>query len=152
YLPMPRAHVHESLDDYVRRSSAPTGGWGDMRTYTVNLLKAYWGDRATVGNDFCFGHLPRLTGDHSAYASALAMLDGRMKGYFLLGEIPAVGSAGSRLHRFALAKLDWLVVRDLVEVESASFWQDGPEIASGELRPEEIGTEVFLMPAASHVE
>ena len=80
------------------------------------------------------------------------MLDGTVKGYFLLGENPAVGSANSRLHRLAMAQLDWLVVRDLYEIESATFWRDGPEIESGELRPEDIGTEVFFLPAAAHVE
>ena len=50
-----------------------------------------------------------------------------------MGENPAVGSANARLHRLALAKLDWLVVRDLVEIETASFWHDAPEIETGEL-------------------
>ena len=49
----------------------------------------------------------------------------------------------------AMANLDWLVVRDLVEIETASFWYDSPEVERGELRPEDIKTEVFLMPAAS---
>ena len=80
------------------------------------------------------------------------MLDGKVRGFFLLGENPAVGSPNARLHRLAMAKLDWLVVRDLVEIESASFWHDAPEIESGELRTEDIATEVFLLPAASHVE
>lgn len=68
------------------------------------------------------------------------------------GENPAVGSVNGGLHRKAMAKLDWLVVRDLVEVESATFWRDGPEIQTGELQTEEIGTEVFLLPAAAHTE
>ena len=33
-----------------------------------------------------------------------------------------------RLERRALAKLKWLVVRDMVEVETASFWYDSPEV------------------------
>ena len=33
-----------------------------------------------------------------------------------------------------MAKLDWLVVRDLVDIESSSFWLDGPEIETGELK------------------
>jgi formate dehydrogenase major subunit len=82
----------------------------------------------------------------------LDMLDGKVKGYFLLGQNPAVGSANSKLHRLALAQLDWLVVRDLQEIESASFWKDGPELETGELRTDKIPTEMFLMPAASHVE
>ena len=56
------------------------------------------------------------------------------------------------MQRFGLANLDWLVVRDLQMIESATFWKDGPEIETGELVTEEIGTEVFFLPAASHVE
>ena len=51
-----------------------------------------------------------------------------------------------------MAHLKWLVVRDLNMIESATFWKDGPEIETGELRTEDIGTEVFFFPAASHVE
>ncbi len=152
YIPTPLAHVHVDLKSFIEISSAPTGVWGDMDAYMVSLLKAFWGAAATPENDFCFDNLPRITGDHSAYEATLAMLDGWMKGYFLLGENPAVGSANARLHRLALANLDWLVVRDLVEVESAAFWYDSPEIETGELRPDQIPTEIFFLPAASHVE
>jgi len=34
--------------------------------------------------------------------------------------------------------LKWLVVRDLAEIETATFWRDSPEVQSGELRPEAI--------------
>jgi formate dehydrogenase major subunit len=69
-----------------------------------------------------------------------------------MGQNPAVGSQHAGLQRRALAKLKWLVVRDLADIETASFWRDSPEVRSGELRPQNIATEVFLMPAASHVE
>jgi formate dehydrogenase major subunit len=39
-----------------------------------------------------------------------------------------------------------------VETETAAFWYDSPEVEGGELVTEEIPTEVFLMPAASHLE
>ncbi len=152
YIPMPHAHAHEDLDMFVDLNSAPSGWWGNMKAYTVSLLKAWWGSKATAANGFCFDYLPRITGDHSAYQAALDMLDGRMKGYFVMGENPAVGSSNSRLHRLALSHLDWLVVRDLVEVETAAFWYDSPEIETGELRTDEIDTEIFFLPAASHVE
>jgi formate dehydrogenase major subunit len=70
----------------------------------------------------------------------------------VVGENPAVGSANGKLHRLAMANLDWLVVRDLAEIESASFWYKSPEIDSGELRTEEIPAEVFFLPAAAHTE
>ena len=152
YIPMPHAHPEPSLDKYIERDAAKTGGWGNMRKYLVSLLKAWWGDHATAENDFRFSYLPRLSGDHSAYQTALDMLKGKVKGYFLLGENPAVGSANSKLHRHALAALDWLVVRDLVEIESAAFWYASPEVQSGELKTREIKTEVFFLPAAAHTE
>src|SRR5262249_23031770 len=45
-----------------------------------------------------------------------------------------------------------LVVRDTNEIESAAFWYDSPEIESGEMRTEDIATEVFFLPAAAHTE
>jgi formate dehydrogenase major subunit len=51
-----------------------------------------------------------------------------------------------------MSKLDWLVVRDVVEIETASFWSDSPEVETGELRPEDVPTEVFFLPAAAHTE
>jgi formate dehydrogenase major subunit len=152
YIPMPHAHRTQTLAEFIEANASPTGWWGRLDAYMVSLLKAYFGARATPENDFCFGLLPRIDGDHSTYQAALDMIDGRCRGFFLFGENPAVGSANSRLHRFALASLDWLVVRDLVEIESASFWYDAPELETGELKTEEIKTEVFLLPAASHVE
>ncbi|MGA5563795.1 formate dehydrogenase [Streptomyces platensis] len=152
YLPMPHAHTHEDLDTFVAASRTDKGFWGEMRAYTVSLLKAYYGDAATPANDFCFGHLPRITGSHSTYDTVLAQLDGVCRGYFLMGENPAVGSANTRLQRLGMARLDWLVVRDFSLIESATWWQDGPEIETGELRTEDIGTEVFFLPAASHTE
>jgi formate dehydrogenase major subunit len=80
------------------------------------------------------------------------MLKGKVKGYIIAGENPAIGSANGRAQRLGLATLDWLVVRDLFEIETAAFWYDSPEIESGELSTEQIPTEVFFMPAASHVE
>src|SRR4029453_3287516 len=70
----------------------------------------------------------------------------------LLGRTPRVGSARGKLQRLGMANLDWLVVRDLTEIESATFWRDSPEVETGEIVPEEGRTEVFQFPAASHVE
>ncbi|HEY2045376.1 MAG TPA: molybdopterin dinucleotide binding domain-containing protein, partial [Candidatus Udaeobacter sp.] len=80
------------------------------------------------------------------------MLDGKMEGMFLMGQNPAVGAPNSRLQRKALSKLKWLVVRELVEIESANFWRESPEVERGELKPEDIETEVFFFPAAGHAE
>ena len=152
YIPMPNAHEHEDLDRFIQAAAADKGVWGGMRSYTVSLLKAWYGTAAGPENDYCFDYLPRLTGDHSSYPTVLAQIQGACKGYFLVGENPAVGSANAKLQRLGMANLDWLVVRDFSLVESATWWKDGPEIQTGEMRTEDIGTEVFFFPAAAHTE
>jgi formate dehydrogenase major subunit len=152
YLPMPHAGQDDEFQDYLEHHTAQTGWWGHFDAFSISQLKAFWGDNATKENNFCFDYLPKIDADHSTYQTAFDMLDGKVKGFFLWGENPGVGSAHAKLQRLALAKLDWLVVRDLFEIESAAFWKDAPEIETGELVTEEIGTEVFLLPAASHVE
>ncbi len=152
YIPMPHPESHGNLDQFIENMGPQTGAWGSLRSYMVSLLKAWWGDAAGEDNDFAFDFLPRINGDHSNYTTMNRMLDGKVKGFFVVGENPAVGSANGKLNRKAMAMLDWLVVRDLAEIETASFWKDGPEIETGELRTENIGTEVFLLPAAAHTE
>jgi formate dehydrogenase major subunit len=152
YLPMPHAHSNDDLDHYVESEKLQNGFWANTGAYMVSLLKAWWGDAATAGNDFCYDYLPRLTGSHSTYETVMAQLAGTCKGYFLYGQNPAVGSANARMQRLGMANLDWLVVRDFVLIESATWWKDGPEIETGEMRTEDIKTEVFFLPAAAHTE
>jgi formate dehydrogenase major subunit len=153
YLPMPNfesgAHT---LAEYIRQNDTATGWWHNVDKYIVSLLKAWYGDAATAANDYGYDWLPRITGDHSHQGYWLDMNDGRMEGLFVFGQNPAVGGPNARLERRALAQLDWLVVSDLVETETASFWYDSPEIERGELRTADVKTEVFLMPAAGHAE
>jgi formate dehydrogenase major subunit len=153
YLPMPVFEQDANkFSDYVKRHSARTGLWAKFDHYFISLLKAYYGDAATKENDFGFDWLPRVTGDHSEFGYWLDMADGKMEGLFVMGQNPAVGASNGRLERTALSKLKWLVVRDMVETETASFWYDSPETRRGELSPETIGTEVFLFPAAGTAE
>jgi formate dehydrogenase major subunit len=152
YIPMPHAHSHEDLDGFIAADAPDKGFWGNMRAYTVSLLKAWWGAAATAESDFCFDYLPRLTGSHSTYDTVMAQIAGKVKGYFLFGQNPAVGSANTRMQRLGMSKLDWLVVRDFSLIESATWWKDGPEIETGEMRTEDLATEVFFFPAAAHTE
>ena len=152
YLPMPHAERYGTFENFVQANTSPTGWWGHFKAYWVSLMKAYFGVHATEDNDWLFAKLPRIDQDNSVYWTVQQMLQGKVKGYIVAGENPAIGNANGRAHRLGLAKLDWLVVRDLVEIESASFWYDSPEIESGELRTEEVPTEVFFLPAAAHTE
>jgi formate dehydrogenase major subunit len=152
YLPMPHAHEYRSLQGYIEADSAQKGYWGNMSSYVTSLLKAWWGPAAGAENDYCFDYLPRITGAHGTYDTVMAQLEGKCKGYFLMGQNPAVGSANNRMQRKGMANLEWMVVRDFSLIESATWWKDGPEIETGEMRTEDIATEVFFFPAAAHIE
>jgi formate dehydrogenase major subunit len=152
YLPMPRAEHDKDFETYNHLNESPSGWWGEFRKYSVSLLKAWYGDAARPENGFCFDYLPAMTGDHSHLNWVADMADGKVKGYFVMGENPVVGTVNGGLHRAGLRRLDWLVVRDFQLIETADFWRTGPEIERGEVRPEDIATEVFFFPAAAHTE
>jgi formate dehydrogenase major subunit len=152
YLAMPKAPHDKDFETYIAGNESPSGWWGEYRKYAVSLLKAYYGDKATAKNDWCYDYLPKLTADHSHMNTVADMADGKVKGYFVMGENPTVGSMNGPLQREGLRKLEWLVVRDLNLIETAEFWRSAPEIERGEVKPEEIQTEVFFFPAAAHTE
>ena len=153
YLSMPKfGEESKNLDSYIAKYQPRTGWWKNFDKYIVSLLKAYYGESAQPENSFGFDWLPRVTGDHSHQGYWLDMLDGKMEGLFVMGQNPAVAGPNSGMERRALGKLKWMVVREMVETETASFWYDSPEVHRRELRPEDIQTEIFLMPAAGHAE
>lgn len=149
YLGQPSAQKnHDSLQDYIHTEYQPTGWWAHYPQYIVSLLKAWYGNQAQEANEYCFDHIPRITGDHSQMPMTMAILDGEIRGLFLMGQNPAVGGHNVRFVRRALANLDWMVVRDAYENETSCFWHDSPEVQQGEMDPGQIKTEVFLLPAA----
>ena len=147
YLTMPNAARKEfDYETYMQHSYQEAGWWYNYPIYFVSLMKAWFGDAATKENNWAYNYLPKVVGDHSDLAMFIDMEDGKMKGFFMMGQNPAAGGINAGFHRAALEKLDWLVVRDLFETETAAYWKR-PGVD-----PTKIGTEIFFLPAASHVE
>ena len=152
YLAMPKAGSTVTFEDYCKQNVSPAGWWSEGRKYIVSLLKAWYGEAATAENGWCFDYLPQMTGDHSHMTTVVNMIDGDVKGYFVMGENPVVGSPNAKMQRAGLRNLEWCVVRDFAPTETAEFWKNSPEHERGELNAEDIGTEVFYFPAAAHTE
>lgn len=153
YLNIPSAlKPHDSFAEYLKTEVTPTSYWANMPNFLVSLLKAWYGAEASQENDWRYDWLPKIVGDHSHMPMFVAMAEGKIKGFLAMGQNPAVGGQNAGYQRRALAKLDWMVVRDLYETETATFWKDSPEARGGELRTEDIATEVFLLPAAATAE
>jgi formate dehydrogenase major subunit len=165
YLPQPTVMPqHRTLWDYLKEGhgyglgkqgaaqrqagESESGYWVNMPKFMISLLKAWYGDAATSANDFEYDRLPKMEGDWSQLATFAKMAEGKVKGLFLVGQNPAVGAPNAKLNRAALRQLDWLVVRDWFEHESANYWYADPDIVD----PRKIKTEVFLLPAAISAE
>ena len=149
YLPQPTTHPeHDRLDSYLEKETVKTGYWANMPAFVVSQLKAWYGAAATAANDYCFRHVPRVDRDHSYLATFDRMSRGEMTGYMLFGQNPAGGGMNAGLQRAGLRALDWLVVADWFETESAVFWKADPTGPP----PDQVKTEVFFIPAASAVE
>jgi formate dehydrogenase major subunit len=123
-----------------------TSYWANGPRFFATLMKAWYGSAATKDNDYAYSYLPKTSGDYSWITLFEAMYAGKIKGLLCMGQNPAVSGPNARLERKALSNLDWLVVMDLFETETASFWR-----APG-VNPADINTEVFLLPAADAVE
>jgi formate dehydrogenase major subunit len=142
----------QSLQEYIEKYTPTTNDpksanwWGNYPKYITSLLKAWWGDNATPENDFAFNYLPKRSANYSFISLFEAMYADEIKGMFVFGQNPAVGGPNSNKERKALANLDWMVAVDLWETETSIFWKR-PGV-----NPEDIKTEVFLLPACSSVE
>ncbi len=166
YIPQPSAvPKHATLNSYLEsghgfpasmensaagfwQEEALSGYWFHLPAFMVSLLKAWYGESASAENEFGYQWLAKTDGDYSELAAFFRMYQGQVRGLFLIGQNPAAGAPNAGLNRAALRNLDWLVVRDWFEHESANFWYADPSAGPRDT----IKTEVFFVPAATGVE
>ena len=143
YLPMPDVNKdHDTWESYVEDETASTGWLSNFPKYITSQMKAWYGEDFDAETGELFDYFPRLSGDHSYYPTIMDMKDGNVKGAFVFGQNFAVGGPHARMARDGIRNLDWMVVLDAYEVETADAWKlDGVD-------PKECGTEVFFMPCA----
>jgi len=163
YIPIPKAD-HESLKKYLEvvtpKPLRPNSMnfWSNTDRFFISQMKAYYGKNATKQNEFAYHWHPKLpqtaTGGYENWSWAFIfdhMYNGKMEGFFSFGMNPVCNGPNTKKAIGALSKLKWLVVAENFEQETAGFWQ--PEILKqiGK-KPEEVRTEVFLLPAANFAE
>jgi len=134
--------TQQTLTDWARDNGTIN------RAAVVNGLKAWFGERATAENEFGYAWLPKRSTrkDYSAFGIVDAMHAGDVRALWVLGQNPLVTSPNLNYVREAFARLEFLVVQELWETETAAFWQ-----APG-VDPRTVGTEVLLLPAAYFME
>ncbi|SDN49714.1 formate dehydrogenase major subunit [Desulfonauticus submarinus] len=150
YLKTPKAS-QPTLKDYnkkytpVAHDPKSANWWQNYPKYSASLIKSmYMEDDPNKA----YKWLPKLDdGQNESFLVIFdEMLRGKYKGFFAWGQNPAVGLANSNKAREALSKLDWMVVVNIFDNETASFWK-GPGVD-----PYQVKTEVFFLPCAVSVE
>ncbi len=153
YLPVPSASI-ATLAEYNKKFTPSTkdplsaNWWQNRPKYITSFLKAVYGDNATPENDFGYGWLPKLQeGKTYSWLDIFdRMYDKQYTGFFAWGQNPACSGANSNKTRQAFSNLDWMVVVNLFDNETASFW-NGPGVD-----PRQVKTEVFMLPCAAFME
>ena len=150
---MPHAHAHDDLDAFIAGDAPRQGLLGQharLHGQPAEGVVGRRGDRRErlllrlpAAADRQPQHLRHRDGADRRAPSRATSCSGRTRP----SARPTRACSGS-----GWRKLDWLVVRDFSLIERATWWKDGPEIESGEMRTEDIATEVFFFPAAAHTE
>jgi formate dehydrogenase major subunit len=152
YLAAPNADNHPTLADYNAKETTYAGYWSNKPKFIISQLKEYWGDNATLDNDFGYDWLPKIESKNYSYMPLFeAMHEGTINGLFCWGQNPLVGGPNVNFALEAMRKLDWFVAIDLMETDSMTFWEPGMGWAD-EMDAAKIQTEVFSLPACSHLE
>src|SRR5699024_5921405 len=138
YIPIP-TDAHPTLNDYIQAVGTSTG------KKMISLLKAWFGDKATPENEFGYQNIPKRNSkiSNAAYVPIFEKLNQDMfKLGFIFGQNPAVSTPNLDMALEGLSKLDLLVVSEVFETETSSFW------LHPDYNPKDIKTEVILLPAA----
>ena len=118
--------------------------WQNFPKFFNSLTKAWYGDAATAGNDYCYDWIPKKDKPYDAMAIFEYMNQGKMTGFACQGFNPLASVANKRKIGDALAKLKYLVIIDPLPTETSEFWKNHGEF--NDVDPASIQTEVFRLP------
>lgn len=138
-LPWPTEQTR-TLQKWLETYTEPAGTGAQAARFLVPVLKEWWGEAATLENDYGFGWLPkrRQSADFPSIWDALATRS--VRGCFFWDADPLLDGSGG-IGADDLAGLDWLVTCGPVASETAAFWQ-----VAGE-GPATVATTVYQLPA-----
>ncbi|MBN8761366.1 MAG: formate dehydrogenase-N subunit alpha [Thiobacillus sp. 65-69] len=124
--------------------------WSNYGKFFVSTMKAWYGDSATAGNNWCYDWLPKLDKGYDILQVFENMNQGKMNGYICQGFNPLASAPCKIKVSTGLSKLKYLVIIDPLETETAEFWQNHGEY--NDVDPAKIQTEVFRLPSTCFAE
>ena len=155
YLSLPR-EAEQSYAEYIaRRTQKPLrpgqmSYWQNYSKFHVSLMKSWYGDKATTGNDWNYHYLPKLDREYDMLQIFDLMNEGKVNGYLAQGFNPIAALSNSGRVRDGLSKLKFLVVMDPLATETSEFWRNFGEY--NDVDTASIQTEVFRLPTTCFAE
>jgi formate dehydrogenase major subunit len=168
YLKTP-AGSQQSLSEYLESATPTTlnkqawasmNYWSNYPRFMVSLLKSVYGKNGTKENDFGYEWLPKVDGNYSwmyifddMYRGNSSRLGGKEpgpEGLMTFGMNPVSIGPNSGKMIAALSQLKWLVVGEILDIETATFWKAPKEYGGAE--PSKIATEVYQLPCSGFAE
>ncbi|HBI83246.1 MAG TPA: formate dehydrogenase-N subunit alpha [Alcaligenaceae bacterium] len=115
-----------------------------------SLMKAWYGDKATADNNYCYDWVPKRDAAYDVLAIFERMHQGKMEGFISSGFNPLAAVANKNKIGAALSKLKYLVVIDPLATETGEFWKNYGDYNN--VDSASIQTEVFRLPATCFAE
>jgi formate dehydrogenase major subunit len=155
YMTLPRDHESDRAGYLARRTLKPLrpgqwSYWSNFPKFHTSLMKAWYGEAATAGNDYAYDWLPKLDKPYDSLRLFDRMADGQVNGFLCQGFNPLASYPDKNKVRDGLAKLKFMVVMDPLATETSEFWQHHGEY--NDVNPAEIQTEVFRLPTTCFAE
>jgi formate dehydrogenase major subunit len=148
YLRVP-VPADETVEKYLERitpkslSATSMNYWANTPKFFVSLMKALYGKAATAETQWAFPWLPKVDRNYSWLYLFDDMYRGKTRGFIDFGMNPVANGPNTEKILEALGKLDWMVLAEAFETETAAFWK---------VAAQNPKTEVFLLPAAIFAE
>ena len=150
YLELPKdsqVSLQQYLDEKTPKPLGPNevNFWGNYPKFFVSFMKAMYGDKSTIDNNWGFDWLPKWDKTYDVLRFSKMMRDGQANGFICQGFNPLAALPDKNSIREGLSKLKFLVNIDPMPTETAEFWKNHGE--SNDVDPSKIQTEVFRLPA-----
>jgi formate dehydrogenase major subunit len=156
YMTLPSVKDQQYADymrDHIKQPKLPgqVSYWKYYDRFFVSMMKAWYGDAATLENDWCYHWLPKLSEPlYDVLYAINDMANGRMTGCICQGFNILAAFPNKAKTSKALSSLKYFVIMDPLDVETGEFWKNHG--VYNDVDPTQIQTEVFRLPTTCFAE
>ena len=155
YLTLPhesQKNLYSYLDAKTPKALAQgqVNYWNNYPKFFISQLKTFYGEKAQALNDFGYDWLPKWDQAYDTMKYVDMMEAGEVNGFIVQGYNLVASLSNTNKSVRALSQLDFLVVIDPIDGETANFWKPHGEFH--EVDSETIKTEVFNLPSSLFAE